>query len=82
MSYTIYIKNQERAKSPIDKKQVENWVDELVNWLFDINQEYNNYRYSVIKTELFDTCNNDFPKLTCLYKNRSFQSCFFYKILN
>ena len=45
MSYTIYIKNQERAKSPIDKKQVENWVDEFTNWLFDINQEYNNYRF-------------------------------------
>ncbi|MEO8234226.1 MAG: serine O-acetyltransferase EpsC [Flavobacterium sp.] len=45
MSYSIYIRNQERIKSPINKTQVENWVDELINWLFDINQEYHNYRF-------------------------------------
>ncbi|MEC4004562.1 serine O-acetyltransferase EpsC [Flavobacterium sp. SUN052] len=52
MSYTIYIKNQERVKSPINKKNVENWVDELINWLFDINQEYNNYRFFQNKEKL------------------------------
>ena len=45
MSYTIYSRNQERTKSPINKIQIENWVDELINWLFDINQEYNSYRF-------------------------------------
>ncbi|WP_428224436.1 serine O-acetyltransferase EpsC [Flavobacterium sp.] len=52
MSYSIYIKNQERAKSPINKKQVEQWVDELINWLFDINQEYNSYRFFQNKEKL------------------------------
>lgn len=45
MSYSIYLKNQERARNPINKNKVEEWVDELINWLFDINQEYNNYRF-------------------------------------
>ncbi|POR30552.1 serine acetyltransferase [Flavobacterium columnare] len=52
MSYSIYIKNQERAKSPINKNQVEKWVDDLINWLFDINQEYNNYRFFQNKEKL------------------------------
>lgn len=52
MSYSIYIRNQERTKSPINKNQVENWVDELINWLFDINQEYNNYRFFQNKEKL------------------------------
>ena len=52
MSYSIYIKNQERAKNPINKNQVEKWVDELINWLFDINQEYNSYRFFQNKEKL------------------------------
>ncbi|MFK7032847.1 serine O-acetyltransferase EpsC [Flavobacterium oreochromis] len=52
MSYSIYIKNQERAKNPINKNQVERWVDDLINWLFDINQEYNNYRFFQNKEKL------------------------------
>jgi len=52
MSYSIYIRNQERTKSPINKTQVENWVDELINWLFDINQEHNNYRFFQNKEKL------------------------------
>lgn len=52
MSYSIYIKNQERAKNPINKNQAERWVDDLINWLFDINQEYNNYRFFQNKEKL------------------------------
>lgn len=52
MSYSIYIRNQERTKSPINKEQVEKWVDELINWLFDISQEYNNYRFFQNKEKL------------------------------
>jgi len=52
MSFAIYSRNQERAKSPINKSQVENWVDELINWLFDINQEYNSYRFFQNKEKL------------------------------
>lgn len=52
MSYSIYIRNQERTKNPINKNLVENWVDELINWLFDINQEYNNYRFFQNKEKL------------------------------
>ena len=52
MSYSIYIRNQERTKSPINKEQVEKWVDELINWLFDINQEYHNYRFFQNKEKL------------------------------
>ena len=52
MSYSIYIRNQERAKSPINKRQVEKWVDELINWLFDISQEYSNYRFFQNKEKL------------------------------
>lgn len=59
MSHSIYIRNQERAKSSIDKKQVENWVDELINWLFAINQEYNDYDFfqnkeNSIRLKLYD----------------------------
>lgn len=52
MSYSIYIRNQERTKNPINKNQVETWVDELIKWLFDINQEHNNYRFFQNKEKL------------------------------
>ncbi|RXR21340.1 serine acetyltransferase [Flavobacterium amnicola] len=52
MSYSIYLKNQERSRNPINKKNVEEWIDELINWLFDINQEYNNYRFFQNKEKL------------------------------
>ena len=52
MSYSIYIRNQERTKNPINKNQVENWINELVKWLFDINQEHNNYRFFQNKEKL------------------------------
>lgn len=52
MSYSIYIRNLERTKSPINKNQVEKWVDELINWLFDISQEYSNYRFFQNKEKL------------------------------
>lgn len=52
MSYSIYIRNQERTRNPINKNQVESWLDELINWLFDINQEYNNYRFFQNKEKL------------------------------
>lgn len=52
MSYSIYIRNQERTKNPINKNQVEAWVDELIKWLFDINQEHNNYRFFQNKEKL------------------------------
>lgn len=52
MSYSIYIRNQERTKNPINKNQVEIWVNELIKWLFDINQEHNNYRFFQNKEKL------------------------------
>jgi serine O-acetyltransferase len=52
MSYSVYIRNQDRPKSPISKIQVESWLDELINWLFDINQEYNNYKFFQNKEKL------------------------------
>ena len=52
MSYSIYIRNQERTKNPINKNQVEIWVNELIKWLFDINQEHNNYRFFRNKEKL------------------------------
>ncbi|MCH4829257.1 serine acetyltransferase [Flavobacterium columnare] len=52
MSYSIYLKNQERTRNPINKKNVEDWIDELINWLFDIDQEYHNYRFFQNKEKL------------------------------
>lgn len=52
MSYSIYLKNQERVRNPIPKKHVENWVEEVINWLFDIAQEYPNYRFFQNKEKL------------------------------
>ncbi len=52
MSYTIFERNNERTKSPVSKHQVENWIDEFINWLFDINQEYDNYRFFQNKERL------------------------------
>lgn len=52
MSYSIYIRNQERTRTPIDKNQVESWLDEVIHWLFDINQEYQNYRFFQNKESL------------------------------
>ncbi|MCF6130138.1 serine acetyltransferase [Flavobacterium sp. AS60] len=52
MSYSIYIRNQERTRTPIDKSQIEGWLDEVIHWLFDINQEYQNYRFFQNKESL------------------------------
>lgn len=52
MSYSIYLKNQERPRSPINKNQVNLWVDDLIHWLFDINQEYHNFRFFQNKEKL------------------------------
>ena len=57
------------------------WIIRGNCWIFDLSilyqalnqkgltidnlKQYNNYRFSVIKTESFDAGNDNFPKLTC-----------------
>jgi serine O-acetyltransferase len=45
MSQSIYLRNQERSRNPINKKHVENWVDELINWMFGIEQQVNDLAF-------------------------------------
>jgi serine O-acetyltransferase len=55
MSQSIYYRNQERSSNPINKKHVENWVDELINWMFGIEQQVNDLAFFNEKEKEIET---------------------------